>query len=80
MKVENEDGDVNVFRLVGPDEFEPFKKWISIDSPVARALLGKRVDDEISVETPSGRATYWILDIRYRPFDDASEGEPSDSN
>ena len=69
VKVENEDGEVNVFRLVGPDEFEPAKKWISIDSPVARALLGKKVDDEVSVQTPNGIATYWILDIRYQPFD-----------
>lgn len=73
VKVENEDGEVNVFRLVGPDEFEPFKKWISIDSPVARALLGKRIDDEVSVQTPNGWATYWILDIRYRPFDESEE-------
>lgn len=69
VKVENEKGDVNVFRLVGPDEFAPAKKWISIDSPVARALLGKKVDDEVSVQTPNGIATYWILDIRYQPIE-----------
>lgn len=69
VRVEREDGNVNVFRLVGPDEFEPAKKWISIDSPVARALLGKKVDDEVSVKTPNGITTYWILCISYHPLE-----------
>ncbi|PHM44853.1 transcription elongation factor GreA [Xenorhabdus mauleonii] len=68
VKVENENGEALIFRLVGPDEFEPAKKWISIDSPVARALLGKQVDDEITVMTPSGMAIYWILEIDYKPL------------
>ncbi|MBK5144058.1 transcription elongation factor GreB [Budviciaceae bacterium BWR-B9] len=70
VQVENEEGETNVFRLVGPDEFNPARKWISIDSPVARALIGKKVDDEVSVETPNGRVSYWVLDIRYQPFDE----------
>lgn len=70
VQVENDDGDLSIFRLVGPDEFEPSKKWISIDSPVARALIGKRVDDEVSVQTPNGIANYCVVDIRYRPFDE----------
>ncbi|MDR0806429.1 MAG: transcription elongation factor GreB [Enterobacteriaceae bacterium] len=70
VQVENDNGDLNVFRLVGPDEFDPAKKWISIDSPVARALIGKKVDDEVCVETPNGLATYWVVEIRYRPFDE----------
>ncbi|MDX7986128.1 transcription elongation factor GreB [Xenorhabdus sp. 12] len=68
VKVENENGEELILRLVGPDEFEPAKKWISIDSPVARALLGKQVDDEISVMTPNGMAIYWILEIDYKPL------------
>ncbi|MCC8366230.1 transcription elongation factor GreB [Xenorhabdus sp. PB61.4] len=67
VKVENEKAEEYIFRLVGPDEFDPAKKWISIDSPVARALLGKRVDDEVTVMTPNGLAVYWILEIRYQP-------------
>lgn len=70
VRVENDQGEERVFRLVGPDEFDPAKKWISIDSPVARALIGKQVDDEITVQTPNGEATYEILAIRYRPFDE----------
>ncbi|AYA41794.1 transcription elongation factor GreB [Xenorhabdus nematophila] len=68
VKVENEQGEEHIFRLVGPDEFDPAKKWISIDSPVARALLGKQVDDEVTVMTPNGMATYWIRQIGYRPL------------
>lgn len=66
VRLEDEEGQEKVFRLVGPDEFDPFKSWISIDSPVARALIGKRVDDEINVSTPGGDVAYWILEISYR--------------
>ncbi|SFN83877.1 transcription elongation factor GreB [Xenorhabdus japonica] len=66
VKVENDNEEEHIFRLVGPDEFAPAKKWISIDSPVARALLGKQVDDEVTVMTPNGMVTYWILEISYQ--------------
>lgn len=68
VKVENGYEEEHLFRLVGPDEFDPAKKWISIDSPVARALLGKQVDDEVTVMTPNGAVTYWILEISYQPL------------
>lgn len=66
VRLEDEDGTEKIVRLVGPDEFDPKKNWISIDSPVARALIGHRLDDEISVMTPNGRATYWVLEISYK--------------
>lgn len=66
VRLEDEEGNEKVYRLVGPDEFDPAKGWISIDSPVARALIGKKADDEITVKTPSGEATYWILQISYQ--------------
>ncbi|MBC8946204.1 MULTISPECIES: transcription elongation factor GreB [Xenorhabdus] len=69
VKVENENAEEYIFRLVGPDEFDPAQKWISIDSPVARALLGKQVDDEITVMTPNGKVVYWILEISYQPLE-----------
>lgn len=65
VKLQDENGGIKVFRLVGPDEFNPAKKWISINSPVARELLGKQIDDEVTVNTPNGIITYWILDIGY---------------
>lgn len=69
VEVENEREERHIFRLVGSDEFDPAKKWISIDSPVARALLGKQVDDEVQVETPNGLAIYAILSIHYHPVE-----------
>lgn len=68
VRLENEKSEVKVYRLVGPDEFDPAKGWISIDSPVARALIGKQINDEISVFTPSGKMLYWILAISYQPI------------
>jgi transcription elongation factor GreB len=65
VRLENEDGKVTEYRIVGPDEFDLEKRLISIDSPLARALLKKTVDDEIAVQLPKGRTTYVILDIRY---------------
>lgn len=69
VKLEDENENIRLFRLVGADEFNPAKNWISIDSPVARALIGKQVDDEISVDTPGGVATYAILEICYKQPD-----------
>ncbi len=66
VKLEDDSGNIRIFRLVGADEFEPAKNWISIDSPVARALIGKQVDDEIVVNTPGGIVNYYILDISYK--------------
>lgn len=54
-----------ILRLVGPDETDSKRNWISIDSPVARALLGKRVGDEVQVATPTGERCYDLMAIRY---------------
>lgn len=54
------------FRIVGPDEiYGDAKGYISIDSPMARALLKKEVDDEFSVKTPNGHKEWFINQIRY---------------
>ena len=53
------------YRLVGPDEAAPSEGDISIDSPVARALLKKRVDDEVDVQLPAGPRRVAIVDVRY---------------
>lgn len=68
VKLEDENENIRIFRIVGADEFNPTKQWISIDSPVARALIGKQVDDEITVNTPGGQVTYFVLDISYHPL------------
>ena len=53
------------YRIVGPDEIDPSCGYISIDSPVARALLKKRVGDEVQVKLPDGDITYVIAGIEY---------------
>lgn len=58
-------GDALRYRLVGPDEAEPSRGDISIDSPVARALLKKRVDDEVDVQLPTGPRRMAIIDVAY---------------
>lgn len=52
-------------RLVGPDEIDPQKNYISIDSPLAKAILGKQLDDEVSYQSPSGLKQYCIDKIDY---------------
>ena len=65
VRVADSDGEEITYRIVGADETDPDKNWISIDSPVARALLGKAVGDEVGVETPSGQRQLEILAIEY---------------
>jgi transcription elongation factor GreB len=65
VTVEDEQGEQSCFRLVGPDETDAKKSYISIDSPLARALLKKQVDDEAQVDTPAGQRVWYINAIRY---------------
>jgi transcription elongation factor GreB len=67
VNVEDEAGNETVYRIVGPDEFDLAKGWISMDSPMARALLKKAVDDEVRVETPQGAAVYYVVGVSYAP-------------
>jgi transcription elongation factor GreB len=59
------DGSEHHYRIVGPDETDAAQSWISVDSPLARALLQKRLDDEVAVQTPIGVRQLMVLDIRY---------------
>ena len=65
VEVENEQGEVLKFRIVGPDEIYDRKDYISIDSPMARALLKKQVDDEFYVTTLQGKKEWYINHIEY---------------
>lgn len=68
VRVEDEHGGEAVYRIVGPDEFDPERGWISMDSPVAKALLGRRADDEVAVELPQGAVRYSVIEIAYEPL------------
>ncbi len=65
VQVEDESGDETEFRIVGPDEIDPARRYVSMDSPLARALLGKRLDEEVVIDIPGGRRAYAIVAIRY---------------
>lgn len=67
VRVADDAGAETVFRIVGPDEFDPEKNWISVESPVAKALLRKEEGDEVDVKTPRGTATYEIVEVRSAP-------------
>ena len=65
--VEEDDGTATEYRIVGADETDAGKSWISIDSPFARAALGKRVDDDFSVKTPKGMRHCTVVRVAYEP-------------
>ena len=65
VTVEDEEGEQVEYRIVGPDESDVDKKWISMEAPVAKALMGKRLDDEVTVARPKGNIAYTIVKIRY---------------
>lgn len=65
VSLEDPQGRQRVYRIVGPDEFDIKNGDLSVDSPLARALLKKAVDDEVSVPAPEGPLIYYVVDISY---------------
>ena len=65
VEIENEAGEIKRFRIVGYDEIYGRMDYISIDSPMARALLKKEVGDEAMVQTPQGEMCWWINEVSY---------------
>lgn len=66
VDIENDEGEQKTLRIVGVDEiYDHHPQHISIDSPMARALLSKQVDDEVEVVTPLGKKSWYINSIRY---------------
>lgn len=66
LTIEREDdGAEATYRIVGPDEIDPARGWISIDSPLARAALKKRVDDEFEAMLPAGPVRFIVTGVRY---------------
>lgn len=69
VELEDKDGNTLRYRIVGPDEFDMQKEYISMDSPVAKALMKKSAGDEVVIKSPKGKLVYEILDVRYSTFD-----------
>jgi transcription elongation factor GreB len=65
VTLEDASGVERRWRIVGPDEFELAQGKLSMDSPMARAMLGKRLDDEVVVHSPTGEQRYYITAIAY---------------
>ncbi len=66
VEIENEQGEQKYIRIVGYDEIFGRNDYISIDSPMAKALLKKQVDDQAVVSTPQGDVLWFINRIEYR--------------
>lgn len=64
-ELEDEDGNRVRYRIVGPDEIDAGKGWISIDSPMAQALMKRAVDDEVTVRAGDRERLYVVIDVRY---------------
>ena len=69
VRVEDEEGNEKVYRIVGPDEHDMDPRYVSMDGPLGRALLGKRLDDEVLVRRPKGDIDVVIVEIGYEPLD-----------
>lgn len=65
VDLEDEDGSVSQFQLVGPDEFDAARGRISMDSPLGRALLRRTAGESFTFQRPKGPVTYTVLAIRY---------------
>jgi len=65
VEIEDTDGNMYEYRIVGPDEFDPDKNFISIDSPMAKALLRRTEGDEVVVSRPNGTVKFVVTSIRY---------------
>jgi len=65
VSVEDESGARSTYRIVGPDEFDMERDYISMDSPLGKVLLGKALDAEVTVRLPAGAKQYVIVDICY---------------
>ena len=66
VKLKDDEGTEQVWRIVGPDEFDVSQGKISCDSPLGRALLGQPVGKDIQLETPEGQSYWTLVDVEYR--------------
>jgi transcription elongation factor GreB len=71
VTVEHDDGGERTYRLVGPDEPDARRGWISVEAPLGRALLGRREGETVRVERPAGTLDLTVIEIRW-----TEPGEP----
>ncbi|MBJ9720910.1 transcription elongation factor GreB [Acinetobacter calcoaceticus] len=66
VELENDEGETTKFRIVGDEEIYGRRDYISLQSPMVKACLGKAIDDEIQVQTPKGKMIWYITKISYQ--------------
>jgi len=66
FELTSDDGRRSEYRLVGPDEFDFAPEYVSVDSPLGKAALGKALGSAVDVRTPEGRRRYKITGVRYQ--------------
>ncbi len=76
VRLEDEEGSLAEYRIVGPDEFDPERGFISMDSPMARALMKKTEGDEVVVKRPKGDALFTVVGVSYAPFRQGATTSP----
>ena len=69
VRLEDTTGNEYIYRIIGPDELEPSLGYISMDSPMGKALLGKSLDDEFTLMLPEGEAEYVITQVSYKKIE-----------
>lgn len=65
VQLVDDEGAERELRIVGPDEIDPARGYVSMDSPLARALMGRRRDEEVAIDTPTGARMWTVIGIRY---------------
>ncbi|MDR0235421.1 transcription elongation factor GreB [Acinetobacter sp.] len=66
VELENDEGETTIFRIVGDEEIYGRKDYISLQAPIAKACLGKSVNEEIIVNTPKGKSIWYVTNIYYK--------------
>ena len=73
VRLEDDEGEIMEIRIVGADEFDLSRGWISLDSPMAKSLLGKREGESTRVHRPKGSIEVHIEAVSYEPFEEGSD-------
>lgn len=73
VTIEDEEGNERRYRLVDKEEIDPEKQWISVQSPMGKALLGRSVDDDFELHLPKGIKSYEVIAIHYGPDPEENE-------
>ena len=69
VEIEDDEGNNNIYRIVGKDEIDSNRGWISYQSPMGKALIGRENGDEMTIRTPSGARTIEVLSVSYNSME-----------